>query len=62
MLRIQQVRIQAGYTQKQVAEYLGIHPNSYQRIEYGTRKGSVETWDKLEDLFHVPQRDLRLIE
>ena len=48
-----------GMTQQQVAEYLGITVLAYKRIEYGQRVGRVETWDKLEDLFGIPQRKLR---
>ena len=46
-------------TQQQVAEYLGITERAYQKIEYGTRIGKIETWDKLEDLFKIHQRELR---
>lgn len=49
----------AGYTQEKVAEYLGVSTPQYQMIEYGTRKGSFEVWDALEDLFGVHQRILR---
>lgn len=46
-------------TRKQVAEYLGITDVAYGRIENGVRIGRVETWDKLEDLFGIHQRELR---
>lgn len=46
-------------TQKQVAEYLGINERAYQNIEYALTLGSIKHWDKLEDLFEVPQRELR---
>lgn len=48
-----------GLTQAQVAHCLGIEPNAYQKIEYGTRGTSIERWDKLEDLLGVSQRVLR---
>ena len=48
--------------QKQVAEYLGISEAHYQKIEYGKVIGKITYWDKLEDLFNVPQRKLREIE
>ena len=44
------------------ATYLGMKTTSYQRIEAGTRKGDIELWDALEDLFKVPQRQLRATE
>ena len=59
MVRLQKYRIEHGLTQKNVADYLGITENAYQRLEYGTRTGCISSWDKLEDLFHVPQRELR---
>lgn len=46
-------------TRQQVAEYLGITGVAYGRIENGARIGRVETWDKLEDLFGIHQRELR---
>jgi len=49
----------AGMTKRQVAEYLGIHEVAYGRIENGSRIGRVETWDRLEDLFGIHQRELR---
>lgn len=52
-------RKDAGMTQKEVADYLGISDVAYGRIELGTRIGRVSTWDKLEDLFKVHQRILR---
>lgn len=48
-----------GLTQAEVAKYLGIATNSYQAIELGIRQGSIAVWDKLEDLFEIPQRQLR---
>lgn len=59
MIKLHKYRIERGLTQKEVAAYLGIEPNSYQRLEYGTRIGSISLWDKLEDYFQIPQRELR---
>lgn len=56
---LKEARTAAGMTQKQVAEYLGITEQHYQRIEYGITVGKVELWDKLEDLFKIHQRILR---
>ncbi len=58
---LKQARLNAGMTQQQVAEYLGIIEQAYQKIEYGKRIGKIETWDKLEDLFGIHQRILREI-
>ena len=51
----------AGMTQKQVAEKIGVCLRYYKAIEAGERLGSVEMWDKLEDLFAINQRALRWI-
>ena len=59
--RLKKARQDAGLTQKQVAEYLGISEISYQQIERGVRLGKISTWDKLEDLFKIHQRKLREI-
>lgn len=48
-----------GMTQQQMADELGLTLRQYQRIESGDAYGTIETWDALEDLFHVHQRVLR---
>ena len=58
---LKQARLNAGMTQQQVADKLGIIKQAYQKIEYGKRIGKIETWDKLEDLFGIHQRILREI-
>ena len=56
---LKKARKDAGMTQKQVAEYLDIKERAYQYIESGKTLGSITYWDKLEDLFKIPQRQLR---
>lgn len=56
---LKKARQKASMTQQEVAEYLGITVQHYQRIEYGTTIGKIALWDKLEDLFNVHQRVLR---
>lgn len=56
---LKKARTDKGMTQQQVADYLGISLNYYQRIEYGTRTGNFQVWDNLEDLFSIHQRTLR---
>ena len=46
-------------SQKQVAEYLHISERMYQRLEEGSALGKITHWDALEDLFEIPQRQLR---
>jgi len=57
---LKEARQKAGMTQKEVAEYLGIGERRYQDIEYGKTLGSIKHWDALEDLFQIPQRQLRI--
>lgn len=59
---LQQARKSVGMTQQQVADKLGITLRHYKKIEYGDSIGSIEVWDKLEDLFQIHQRVLRELE
>lgn len=52
-------REEAGMTQQQVAEHLGISLRNYCRLESGQIMGRIAYWDELEDLFEVNQRELR---
>ncbi|WP_350339727.1 helix-turn-helix transcriptional regulator [Emergencia sp. JLR.KK010] len=56
---LKKARQDAGLTQAQVAEHLGIHERYYKALESGERLGGIEYWDKLEDLFNIHQRKLR---
>lgn len=54
-----QARLSCKLTQEQLAQKLGISKQQYSRIENGLQNGSIEMWDILEDIFHIPQRELR---
>lgn len=56
---LKKARQDAGLTQQQVADRLGIGLRHYKLIEAGTTVGRVELWDALEDLFGIHQRVLR---
>ena len=56
---LKQARRDKGMTQDDVADYLFISESYYKALESGKKTGSVELWDKLEDLFNVHQRILR---
>lgn len=58
---LKKARTDAGLTQEQMAERLGISAVHYQKIEYGERVGSFEIWDALEDITGIHQRKLREI-
>lgn len=56
---LKKARTDAGLTQEQMAEKLGISLRYYQNIEAGDRNGDFEIWDKLEDIIGIHQRILR---
>ncbi len=56
---LKDARIKKGLTQQALAVHLNISERMYKFIESGDRTGSIEIWDKLEDLFNVHQRILR---
>lgn len=56
---LKKARKDAGMTQQQMADKLGITLRHYQKIEYAELNGSFEVWDALEDLLGVHQRILR---
>lgn len=56
---LKKARQDAGLTQQQMADRLGLTLRHYQKIEYGDLRGSFEVWDALEDLLGVHQRKLR---
>ena len=58
-IKLKEIRQERKMTQADVARYLDMKTTSYQRIEQGTRKGDIDLWDALEDLFGIPQRQLR---
>lgn len=57
---LKKARKDAGMTQQQVADRLGVTLRYYVSIEQGERTGNFDIWDALEDLFTVHQRALRL--
>ena len=50
--RIRHLRLEAGLTQKQMAEILKVQLVSEQRFEYGTVRPSLDTLLILADYFH----------
>lgn len=58
---LKSARQQAGMTQQQVADRLGISLVYYQKIEAGSRTGDFVLWNMLEDITGIHQRKLREI-
>ncbi len=54
-------RVAAGMTQQAVADALGMSLRNYCKVESGDVLGTIETWDALEDMFAIHQRELRRI-
>lgn len=58
---LKKARREAGLTQQQMADKLGISLRYYQNIEMGDRTGDFNLWDELEDITGIHQRKLREI-
>lgn len=50
---IRNLRIDNGYTQKQIGEYLGISQNTYSQYEIGILNYPIDVLIKLADLYNV---------
>lgn len=50
---IRSLRVDRGYTQKQIAEYLGISQNTYSQYEIGVLNYPLDALDKLADFYGV---------
>ena len=58
---LRDARRDLGMTQQELADRLGISLRHYQRVESGSTYGTLEMWDRLEEIFTVHQRVLREI-
>ena len=52
-VRLTELRKEKGLTQKNLADFLGIAPVSWQRFEYGSSKPKLENIISLADYFNV---------
>ena len=50
---IRNLRIDGGYTQKEIGEYLGISQNTYSQYEIGTLNYPIDVLIRLADFYHV---------
>lgn len=50
---IRSLRLDKGYTQKQIAEYLGVSQNTYSQYEIGVINYPVDALMKLADFYEV---------
>ena len=51
--RIKSIRVSKGFTQKQVADAIGVTEVSLQRFEYGSSRPSLDTLITLADFYNV---------
>ena len=51
--RIRNLRIDGGYTQKQIAEVVGVKQNTYSQYEIGVLNYPVDVLMKLADFYQV---------
>ena len=58
---LKKARREAGMTQQQMADKLGISLRHYKYIESGRVIGNIQIWDDLEDVTGIHQRKLREI-
>lgn len=58
---LKKARKDAGMTQQNMADAIGISLVYYQKIEKGDRDGCFDIWDALEDITGIHQRKLREI-
>lgn len=56
---LKKARKEAGLTQQEMADKLGVTLGYYQKVEYEKLKGAFEVWDALEDILGIHQRILR---
>lgn len=54
MSLIKELRLKKGYTQKDMAKFLGIDQSTYANKENGRRKFEVDEACMLEEIFKVP--------
>ena len=52
------LRVKHGFTQKQVADLLGISLVSYCNLERGKTFGSNRTWEKIKNLYKLSDKDM----
>jgi transcriptional regulator with XRE-family HTH domain len=60
MNRLKGRRTELGYTQEQVAEQIGVHPNTYRKYESGTKAPTLDVIKRLAQVLHI--KTIKLVE
>ena len=56
--RMKILRINHHMTQSDVAQKIGVSLSLYNLIENGKRVGSIETWEKIQKLFSLSDKEM----
>lgn len=56
--KLKKARLKAKFTQKELAEKVGVHVNYYARIERGEENPSLETLKKLTKILKIKSSDI----
>lgn len=56
--KLKVLRARRNWSQKDVADKLGITPASYSLIENGKRLGANRTWEKIKSLYKLKDREM----
>ena len=57
-IELKLLRVKNQLTQQQLAQKLGVSCTMYNLIERGQRKGSIDFWTKIQQLFNVSDADM----
>ena len=58
-IKLRQERLDREMTQLELAKTVKLTRQAISQLESGRRKGSLETWDRLEKELGIPQQTLR---
>ena len=56
------LRTKRGWTQREVAEKIGINTPNYNHIETGKSFGKPSTWEKIKALYNLKDKDIYSIQ
>lgn len=55
---LKEFRLARGFTQEQMAEFLGYSRTYYSSIELGLKRGTVDFWNTLKNKFNIESSDM----
>lgn len=60
--KLKVLRVERNWTQKDVAEKIGITAPNYHLIEAGKRFGRASTWEKIKNLYNLKDSEMYSIQ